>query len=340
MTQIRSLFFLAFIVVATACSNNSDNATMSQPSHPIAIALHGGAGNIEKMNLSEEDKARYLFVMDSALQIGYSVLQNGGTSTDAVEKVICALEDCPLFNAGKGAVFSHEGRNEMDAAIMNGADLECGAIAGVRHVKNPIQGARTVMEQSKHILLYGAGAEEFLKKKDVEMVDTSYFYTTKRWEQLQKALEKNTNGLDHDENSGDNKYGTVGCVALDINGNLCAGTSTGGTVNKRYNRIGDSPLIGAGTYADNNTCAISCTGKGEDFMRLVAAHDISSQMKYKSLSLYDAINNTIQVSLKSIEGRGGCIGLDNVGNIVFSFTTSGMFRAGIDGKGSKTLSIY
>jgi beta-aspartyl-peptidase (threonine type) len=220
MNQFRTLSFLTFIFLATACSNNSESSPMSQPSQPIAIALHGGAGNIEKMNLSEEEKSRYLFVMDSALQIGHAILQNGGSSTDAVEKVICALEDCPLFNAGKGAVFSHEGRNEMDAAIMNGSDLECGAIAGVRHVKNPIIGARTVMEKSKHILLYGVGAEEFLKKKDVEMVDTSYFFTQKRWDQLQKALEKNTNGLDHDENSGDNKYGTVGCVALDLNGNL------------------------------------------------------------------------------------------------------------------------
>ena len=339
MKVLQSLALL-IVLIMTACSNNTENTSMNTSSQPIAIALHGGAGNIEKMNLSEEDKAHYLSVMDSALQIGYAVLQNGGTSTDAVEKVICALEDCPLFNAGKGAVFSHEGRNEMDAAIMNGYDLECGAVAGVRHVKNPIRGARTVMEQSKHILLYGPGAEEFLTKNGVEMVDTSYFYTAKRWEQLQKALEKNTNGLDHDENSGDNKYGTVGCVALDKNGNLCAGTSTGGTVNKRYNRIGDSPLIGSGTYADNNTCAISCTGKGEDFIRLVAAHDIASQMKYKGLSLYDAVNNTIQVSLKNIEGRGGCIGLDKTGNVVFSFTTSGMFRAGIDGKGAKTLSIY
>lgn len=333
-------FLSAAIILAAGCNSNPENNSMAAPKQNIAIALHGGAGNIEKMNLTEEEKQRYLFVMDSALQIGYTILSNGGSSTDAVEKVICALEDCPLFNAGKGAVFSHEGRNEMDAAIMNGVDLECGAIAGVRHVKNPIKGARAVMEKSKHVFLFGDGAEEFLRKKDIEMVDTSYFFTAKRWEQLQKALEKNTNGLDHDENSGDNKYGTVGCVAVDFNGNLSAGTSTGGTVNKRYNRIGDSPIIGAGTYADNNSCAISCTGKGEDFMRLVAAYDIASQMKYKGLSLSEAVNNTIQVSLKNIEGRGGCIALDKQGNVVFSFTTSGMFRAGIDGKGNKTLSIY
>ena len=314
----------------------------------FAIAIHGGAGNLVKMKLTPEEEESYKQALDAALAMGSSILANGGTSVEAVEAAITSLEDCPLFNAGKGAVFTHDGHNDLDAAIMNGANLECGAVAGVRRIKNPISLARKVMEESEFILLHSEGAEEFAKEQGIEWVDTSYFYTQHRWEQLQEAIEDDKTELDHSEKkkaSSDNKpreekFGTVGCVALDVHGNIAAGTSTGGLTNKRYGRIGDSPLIGSGTYADNATCAVSCTGKGEDFIRLNVAHDIASMIRYAQIDLLSACDSVVMKKLKEIKGRGGCIAIDKQGNIAMPFTTTGMFRGSIDVNGQKKIALY
>ena len=314
----------------------------------FAIAIHGGAGNLVKMKLTPEEEESYKQALDAALAMGSSILANGGTSVEAVEAAITSLEDCPLFNAGKGAVFTHDGHNDLDAAIMNGANLECGAVAGVRRIKNPISLARKVMEESEFILLHSEGAEEFTKEQGIEWVDTSYFYTQHRWEQLQEAIEDDKTELDHSEKkkaSSDNKpreekFGTVGCVALDVHGNIAAGTSTGGLTNKRYGRIGDSPLIGSGTYADNATCAVSCTGKGEDFIRLNVAHDIASMIRYAQIDLLSACDSVVMKKLKEIKGRGGCIAIDKQGNIAMPFTTTGMFRGSIDVNGQKKIALY
>jgi L-asparaginase / beta-aspartyl-peptidase len=313
-----------------------------------AIAIHGGAGNLKKLGLTPEQEKEYLGVIDSALSVGNVILQNGGTSLEAVEAAIRIMEDSPLYNAGKGSVFTHDGINEMDAAVMDGSNLNCGAIAGCRTIKNPISAALAVMKDDNFVMLSGAGAEEFAMSKGLECVDPSYFFTDHRWKQLQEAIDEEKVELDHDrktshitsDESGNSKFGTVGCVALDKYGNLSAGTSTGGLNNKRYGRIGDSPIIGAGTYANNKTCAVSCTGKGEDFIRLNVAYDISAQMEYKHLSLDSAVSAVIQYKLKEVKGRGGFVALDTFGNVVFDFTTTGMYRGSINTKGEKFLAIY
>lgn len=322
---------------------------MDQTKEKYAIAIHGGAGNLLKMNLTPEEQQAYISALDNALHVGSAILDSGGTALDAVQATIMVLEDCPLFNAGKGAVFTHEGRNEMDAAIMNGENAECGAVAGVRHIKNPIAAARAVMSHSEFILLHGQGAEEFAFAHGVQHADTAYFFTPHRWEQLQKAIDEDKTELDHSgkakashkpSTDPDDKYGTVGCVALDKAGNLAAGTSTGGLTNKRYGRIGDSPLIGSGTYADNSTCAVSCTGKGEDFIRLNVAHDIASMIRYGGASLAIACDSVINGKLKSKKGRGGCIAIDRSGQIAMPFTTTGMFRGCMNSDGKKEIQIY
>ncbi|MBU6157802.1 MAG: isoaspartyl peptidase/L-asparaginase [Bacteroidetes bacterium] len=314
----------------------------------FALAIHGGSGNIDKMKLSVEEQKAYRAVLDSALKVGYEVLKTGGSSLLAVEKVIMVLEDSPLFNAGKGSVLCNDGTIEMDAAIMNGKTLDVGAVAGVRRIKNPISAAKLILSKSKSVFLYGSGAEDFVVQQGMELVDTSYFFTEQRRRQLERVkLEEGGMQLDHDSgdygkktNETDEKFGTVGCVALDQAGNLAAGTSTGGLVNKKYHRIGDSPLIGAGTYAENGVCAVSCTGKGEDFIKHVVAYDIASRIKYGHLSLQAAVSQTIQLKLKSSKGRGGCIAIDKNGNIVFNFTTSGMFRGSVDVNGKFHTAIY
>lgn len=289
-----------------------------------AIAIHGGAGILSSPNNFVDEKEK----LEEALNVGISILKNGGTSLEAVESVINILEDSPLFNAGKGAVFTHEGKNELDASIMDGLTLNAGAVAGVTTIKNPISAAIKVMTNSKHVMLTGTGAEQFAKEQGVEIVDPSYFYTEKRWKSLQKNMEK------------DKKMGTVGCVALDINGNLVAGTSTGGMTNKRYGRIGDSPIIGAGTYANNKTCAISCTGHGEYFIRLNIAHDISAQMEYLNKPLNEAAQYTIQEKLTKLGGSGGVIAVDKDGNIVCEFNTKGMYRCMADSDGKFEVSVF
>lgn len=292
-----------------------------------SIVLHGGAGGMKKENFTQEQIDNYQAELLKALETGKTILANGGTSLDAVEQVVRYLEDCPLFNAGKGAVFNHDGKNELDAAIMDGENLMAGAIAGVGDIKNPISTARLVMEKSVHVMMSGKGASDFARSMGAEMVDSSYFFTQPRWNDLQKTLSKE-------------KMGTVGCVALDIHGNLAAATSTGGMTNKRYNRVGDAPIIGAGTYANNATCAISATGHGEFFIRYTVAHDISALMEYKGLSLVDAVNLVINTKLEKVDGRGGVIAVDKDGNICMDMNTTGMFRAYEKSTGEKGVGIF
>ncbi|WP_321321850.1 isoaspartyl peptidase/L-asparaginase [Labilibaculum sp.] len=298
-----------------------------------AIVIHGGAGTILRENFTPEKEARYKKALQNALQIGDSILRNGGSSLDAVEKTIHILENSPLFNAGKGAVFTNSGKNELDASIMWGKDLNAGAVAGVDDIKNPISAARKVMENSEHVMLSGHGASDFAKTQGLEIVDQSYFFTQNRWDHLQEILKKEK------EMTKEDRHGTVGCVALDKNGNLAAGTSTGGMTNKRFGRIGDSPIIGAGTYANNSSCAISCTGHGEFFIRLGVAKDISSMMEYQNIGLEEASNKVID-KLTKIGGTGGIIGLDKNGNIVMKMNTDGMYRAYSNSKGETDILIY
>jgi len=306
----------------------------------IALVIHGGAGNIYKKNLPDSLEKAYRAKLQEALLSGYEILNNGGKSVDAVKIVINLMEDSPLFNAGKGAVFTHSGTNEMDASIMNGKTLNAGAVAGVRHIKNPIDAAIEVMNNSPHVLLSGEGAETFAKSRGVEIVDANYFFTEKRFEQLQHAKEREKDQGFHHPEELYYKFGTVGCVALDKNGNIAAGTSTGGMTNKRFGRIGDSPIIGAGTYANNKTCGISATGHGEYFIRSVVAHDISALMEYKGLSIQEAADEVIHKKLIDMGGEGGVIGLDAKGNIMMSFNSNGMYRGYIKNEGQPQVYIF
>ncbi len=293
-----------------------------------AIAIHGGAGNMTPADFTDGKLAKYKEELNEALSIGKKILYDGGTSMDAVENVVRYLEDCPLFNAGKGAVYTHDGRNELDAAIMDGRNLNAGTIAGVGDIKNPITVARMVMEKSPHVMMVGKGASLFAKESGAEIVDSSYFYTERRWNSLQRVLEKA------------GKMGTVGCVALDKNGNLAAATSTGGMTNKMYGRVGDVPVIGAGTYANNKTCAVSATGHGEYFIRYTVAHDISALMEYKGMSLLGAANEVINSKLVKVKGSGGVIAVDYDGNVALVMNTTGMFRAFAKSTGEQKVSVF
>lgn len=344
MKKILRLLFL----VLTPSSIFAQDTIMNEKPHKIAIALHGGASNIVNLNLTPQQDSAYRAAMSEAIETGYLILQNGGKAIDAVTAVVKYLEDNPLFNAGKGSVFTADSTIEMDAAIMGGRTLKCGAVAGVKTIKNPILAARMILDSAQFIMLSGKGAEKFAKENKLEIVSPDYFKTDFRWQQFLKVKSSDTTHLDNDtkgsieplnENEFE-KFGTVGCVAIDERGNLAAATSTGGIVNKKYNRIGDSPIIGAGTYANNKTCAVSCTGKGEDFIRLVVAHDISAQMEYKKVSLKKAVSNVIQKKLIDKKGRGGCIAIDKNSNVEMSFTTSGMFRASVDKNGQRFIGIY
>ena len=315
--------------------------------HEFAIAIHGGAGTILKENMSAEKEAAYKEKLEEAIRAGYAVLNKGGTSVDAVEITINILEDSPLFNAGKGAVFTNAGTNELDASIMDGSNLNAGASAGTKNVKNPISLARAIMEKSPHVMLSGEGAEQFAKEHNLEIVDPSYFYTENRMKSLNRIKERehdqiknNKKSAFYDDGIKDYKFGTVGCVALDKNGNLAAGTSTGGMTNKRWGRIGDAPIIGAGTYANNNTCAVSSTGWGEYFIRAMVAHDISALMEYKGLSLDEAAKLVIQKKVPELGGDGGIIAVDKTGNIVFEFNTAGMYRASMTNNNDLKIAIY
>lgn len=302
----------------------------------IALALHGGAGTILRSSMSKEKEVLYKAALQSALSLGYEVLEKGGTAIDAVEQCVISLENCPLFNAGKGSVFTNTETHEMDAAIMEGDKLMAGAVAGVNGVRNPIQLARKIMENSEHVLLYGKGAEEFARLMNLPFENSDYFFDQFRYDQLKEIQNTDTFKLDHS----DKKFGTVGAVALDINGNLAAATSTGGMTNKRFNRIGDSPIIGSGTYANNKTCAVSCTGHGEFFIRAVVAYDVSCLMEYKGLNLNDACNEVVQHKLLKMGGEGGLIAINADGECILSFNSEGMYRAWKDASGNGGVEIY
>ncbi len=329
----------------------------------IALAIHGGAGTILKSAMTAELESEYRKGLRNALEIGWRILQKGGDALDAVEAAVCELENFPLFNAGRGSVFTHDGVNEMDAAIMNGANLKAGAVAFVRNVVNPIKLARLVMEKTEHILLAGDGANIFALQMNAETADDAYFYTEHRYQQLLKAREEGVVQLDHttDKNQiPDSRFqipdaksdsnpkskiqnpkplGTVGAVACDVNGDLAAATSTGGMTNKKFGRIGDTPIIGAGTYADNQTCAVSCTGHGEYFMAGVTAYDVAARMKYKNINLEQAAAETIEY-LTKIGGEGGFIAVDASGNVALPFNSDGMYRAFVTSGGAAVVEIY
>ena len=308
-----------------------------------AIAIHGGAGTILKSTMTPEKEKAYLDGLKNAIEAGETILKNGGSSLDAVEKAIRSLEDNPLFNAGKGAVFSNSGKNEMDASIMNGEDLSAGAVAGISNIKNPISLAKGIMQKSEHVFLAGNGAIEFAKTIDSEFEEDAYFFEQMRFDQLKQAKQSDGVFLDHTTDkfeNGEKKFGTVGAVALDIHGNLAAGTSTGGMTNKKFGRVGDSPIIGAGTYANNETCAISCTGHGEFFIRSVVAYDISCLMEYKGLSLKEACDFVVMDKLVKIGGEGGLIAIDKNGNIEMPFNSEGMYRAKKSEDGELFIKIY
>ncbi len=351
MAMMKSTYLLLSILLAalSACTDPTPStvSTVKAGSEtPIAserpayaLVIHGGAGTITKANMTPEREAAIRKAMNEALDVGEAVLKKGGSALDAVEQTIIVLENSPHFNAAKGAVFTHEGRNELDASIMDGRDQNAGAVGGVTTVKNPIKAARAVMEQSPHVLLTGKGADQFAKEKGLEIVDPSYFHTDQRWESLQKTLKREQKSGAVSPQTPDTKYGTVGCAALDKDGHLAAGTSTGGMTNKRWNRLGDSPIIGAGTYANDATCAISSTGHGEYFIRFAVAHDISALMEYKNLPFAEAADWVINEKLKSKGGSGGVIGVDHLGNIAMPFNTEGMYR-GYAKPGERTVKIY
>ncbi|HRG53545.1 MAG TPA: isoaspartyl peptidase/L-asparaginase [Bacteroidia bacterium] len=293
------------------------------------IAIHGGAGTILKSAMTPQKEKDYMDGIEEALIAGDKILSNGGTSLDAVEAAVKKMEDNPLFNAGKGSVFTHDGKNEMDACIMEGKTLKAGAVAGVQHVKNPVALARAVMDKSEHVFLVGDGALQFAVNMNLPIEKDNYFFVEHRFKQLQQAKESNTTILDHTvetSSSNEKKFGTVGAVALDVHGNIAAATSTGGMTNKRWGRVGDSPIIGSGTYANNKTCGISCTGHGEFFIRAVVAYDISCLMEYKGLSLKEACEFVVQDKLAKMGGEGGLVAIDYKGNIEMPFNSEGMYR--------------
>ncbi len=303
----------------------------------IALAVHGGAGTILKSQMTDELEREYRAGLQSSLEKGWEILEKGGSALDAVEAATIELENFPLFNAGRGSVFTHEGKNEMDASIMDGKSLKAGAVAFIRNIKNPVSLARLVMEKTPHVLLAGEGAKEFAREMKVEIETDEYFFTEHRYRQLLSAIEDNRVQLDHSANR--KSLGTVGAVACDKEGSLAAATSTGGMTNKKFGRIGDTPIVGAGNYADNATCAVSCTGHGEFFMRSVTAYDLSARMKYKDLSLVEAADETIE-NLSKIGGEGGLIAVDGRGNVALPFNSEGMYRGFVRADGKLQIEIY
>jgi len=325
---IKSVFLSLIVLTSLSCNNNPGNENgQADNQKEWALVIHGGAGVITRDLMTPERDSAYRQVLSVALETGANILSEGGTAVDAVEKTIQVMENSPLFNAGRGAVFTNKGTNEMDAAIMDGSDLNAGSVAGIMTIKNPISAARAVMEKSVHVMLSGQGASEFAVEHGLEQADSSYFYTDHRYRQLTEAINREKNG-------------TVGCCALDKNGNLAAGTSTGGMTNKRYNRIGDAPVIGAGTYANNSTCAVSATGHGEYFIRWTVAHDISALIEYNDMNLIQAADLVINKKLVEAGGSGGVVSLDKYGNIAMPFNSEGMFRGYVDSEGKGGVYIY
>lgn len=347
MKKLRQfVIFILCVIVLTVFSLSGQEA---QEAKSFGIVIHGGAGNITKKTMGKKNEKLYRQKLEEALAAGYRILEKGGSSLDAVEAAIRIMEDSPLFNSGKGAVFTGEGANELDASIMDGNTLNAGAVAGVKRIKNPISLARLVMERSPHVLLTREGAEVFAKQEGMEWVSPDYFFTKRRWQALQKIKKREKKkekdpakgkGAFNSSGSGDiEKFGTVGAVAFDKAGNLAAGTSTGGMTNKKFGRVGDSPVIGAGTYAKNKTCAVSATGHGEYFIRSVASYDISALMEYKGLSLNEAAGQVVE-KIEELGGRGGFIAISKEGEIAMPFSTSGMFRGyALEGK-KITIKMY
>jgi beta-aspartyl-peptidase (threonine type) len=332
----------------------SSSDDVSRPAPRWGIVIHGGAGVIKRESLTPEREAAMRAVLTESLQAGHAILAQGGSSLDAVTAAVRVMEDSPYFNAGKGAVFTHDGKNELDAAIMNGRTREAGSVAGLHHVRNPISLARAVMEKSPHVMMIGAGAEEFAKQQGVELVPESYFYTEERWQSLQRALESEKKQQQTPPEQGqpqgpqtfwehpagrEHKFGTVGAVALDQAGNLAAGTSTGGMTNKRFGRVGDVPVIGAGTYA-NERCAVSATGHGEYFIRYTVARDICSRMEYLDLPLLESANQVVLDVLVKAGGEGGVIAMDAQGNVAMPFNSSGMYRGYMGKDGVAAVAIF
>jgi L-asparaginase / beta-aspartyl-peptidase len=305
----------------------------------FAIAIHGGAGTIPKGSIDAAAEKGYTTALQEALDLGYSLLEKDFGAVDAVEAAVKYLEDCPLFNAGRGAVFTHTGTHEMDACIMDGSNLEAGAVCGVKGIKNPIALAKTVMLKSEHVLLSGQGAEEFAKSMNIPFQNADYFYSEFRYQQWQELKNSDVFALDHSLPI-DQKSGTVGAVAIDKKGNLAAATSTGGMTNKKFGRIGDSPIVGAGTYANNEIVAISCTGHGEPFIKAVVAYDVACLMQYKNLGLFDACNEVVMNKLPKINGEGGLIAIDKNGHIELCFNSEGMYRGQKSSNDISEVAIY
>ena len=354
MLALTVFFAMVPMQSQSRAGNREQQQERSQASNIVVMknqnfgfAIHGGAGTILKSTMTPEMEKAYRAKLSEALLAGFEILKNDGTSLDAVEAAIRLMEDSPLFNAGKGAVFTSEGTIELDASIMDGKSLKAGAVAAVKHLKNPITVARLVMEQSPHVLMVGDGAETFAKQKGVELVPAEYFHTDRRWQELQRAKEKEKQQAEPKKSSRNidseypdvTKFGTVGAVALDKHGNLAAATSTGGKTNKKFGRVGDSPIIGAGTYANNRTCAVSGTGDGEYFIRGVVGYDVSALMDYKGLTLKAAANLVIE-KLGKMGGTGGIIAIDRDGNIAMPFNTEGMYRGYVGENGKLVVEIY
>ena len=337
MNRLVSIFVLFLL----SCS-----AIVQAQDRPIALVIHGGAGTILRENMTAEMEAEYRAKLQEALQVGYAVLDEGGTSLDAVVATIKVLEESPLFNAGRGAVYTAAAAHELDASIMNGANREAGAVAGVTNLRHPIEAARAVMEHSPHVMMAGPGAEQFAAEQNLELVNNDFFDTEFRKGQLE-AVQERERMLDPKNGEGmlspaevDYKFGTVGCVALDREGNLAAGTSTGGMTNKRYGRVGDSPVIGAGTFAENATCGVSATGHGEFFIRWTVASDIAALMRYQDLSVADAANKVVNEVLVEAGGSGGVIAMDREGNVAMPHNTPGMYRGYMKEGGEPQVFIY
>lgn len=348
MKNIVGLFcFIASVSILTSCVNGGLDLDDTR----YVMVIHGGAGTIERQHMTPEKEAAYVAALTEALQRGYDLLKEGKSSLDAVQAAVNVMENLPLFNAGKGAVFTNEGKNELDASIMDGKTLKAGAVAGVTNIKNPINAARAVMDKSEHVMMVGKGAELFAAANGCDTVPASYFFTQERWDQLLRTKRKEETGraafndvdIRKSRISGvadaDKKFGTVGAVALDKEGNLAAGTSTGGMTNKRYGRVGDSPIIGAGTYCNNLTAGISSTGWGEYYIREVAASRVSALIELKKLSIAAATEQVIN-EIGEMGGNGGIIGLDKSGKVAMTFNTSGMYRGKVDENGKISIYIY
>jgi beta-aspartyl-peptidase (threonine type) len=333
-------YFLFFLIIAHGSVFAQPPG--KPPAEKFILAIHGGAGSIKKGQMSPETEKLYAAALEQALVAGYTILKNGGSALNAVEAAVKIMEDNPLFNAGKGAVFNNEGVIELDAAVMNGKTLEAGAVTGVTTIKNPVSAARAVMEKTAHVMLAGKGAEKFAAGAGLELVDPAYFFTETRWKNLQKAKEADSveRNQSPEIKSSEGKIGTVGAVALDRSGNLAAATSTGGMSNKKPGRVGDAPVIGAGTYANNSTCAISCTGWGEFYIRLVLAKTISDMMEFGKMSLEQAAGEMVLKRLPALGGDGGLVAIDVNGHCTMPFNTAGMFRGFIKADGKAVVKMY